>query len=97
MPQADALAAFETGIQALEVALYQAGVTDGQALPEGGISTAQEQADIAAAVSAAVGPLNDQITAMGLAKSQEDALLASVQGLVTQIQALFPVPVPATT
>lgn len=63
--------------------LYDAGYADGVASVQvGGVSQDQENADIAKSVAAAVGPLNDQIAALQLAKSQEDALLASVQASV---------------
>lgn len=89
--------------------LYDAGFSDGVAsvppppplqppqppLPQ----SKQEQLDIAAAVAAAVKPLQDQIVAMALVKDQEDALLAHVESSVATLQALFappPVlPVPA--
>lgn len=89
--KADALAT-----QALaDSALYDAGFSDGVASvappTDGtGISSDQEQADIAAAIK----PLQDQISALQLAKTQEDALLASVQSAVQSLAAILnPAPV----
>lgn len=64
--------------------------------PTGDVTQAQEQIDIAAAVAAAIGPLNDQITALQLAKSTEDALLASVQAAINGLAALLAPPAPIT-
>lgn len=92
MAQADALA-----VQAIaDLALYQSAFADGVASvasPTGDVTAAQEQLDIAAAVSAAVGPLNAQISALGLQVSQEQALLANVQAAAQAIiAALAPAP-----
>ncbi len=68
--------------------LYDAGFADGVASvasPTGDVTAAQEALDIAAAVATATGPLNTQISALQLSKTQEDALLASVK---TSAQAL---------
>lgn len=86
MSKADAIAA--CGVA--DEALYQVGFADGVASvssPSGDVTAAQEQLDIAAAVSAAVGPLNDQISALQLAKGQEDALLASVKDAAAKLLA----------
>ena len=45
----------------------------------GDVTPAQELLDIAAAVKAAVDPLNATITQMGVDKAKEDALLAAVK------------------
>lgn len=90
MAQADALAAQA----ASDLVLYQAGFADGVASvqsPNGDVTQAQEQLDIQAAVASAVQPLNDQISALQLAKGQEDQLLASVQSAAASLVALFPV------
>ena len=88
MSQVDALA-----VQAAaDLVLYQAAFADGVASvqsPNGDVTAAQEQIDIAAGVAAAVAPLNAQISAMQLAAQQESALLASVQAAVVAVQALF--------
>lgn len=60
----------------------------------GGISQQQEQADIDAAVQAATGPLNDQISALKLSKSQEDSLLKQVQDSAQALIALLTPPPP---
>ena len=90
MAQQDALAAQATA----DLILYNAGFADGVASVgssgSGEVTTAQEQIDIAAAVASAIAPLNTQITAMQLAKSQEDQLLASVQTAAQAVLALFP-------
>lgn len=68
--------------------LYDAGFADGVAsVPTAGsdVTSAQEALDIAAAIK----PLNDQISALQLSKSQEDALLASVQSATLAVVALF--------
>ena len=94
MAKQDALAA-----QAIaDGTLYDAGFTDGVASvgnPAGTVSSTQEQTDIAAAVAAAVQPLNDQIAAFKLAKTTEDALLASVQQAAAAVLALFTPATPA--
>ena len=70
--------------------LYDAGFADGVASVQvSGISQSQEQADIAAAVKAATDPLSTQISTLQLAKSQEDALLASVQASVQALVSLL--------
>lgn len=70
--------------------LYDAGFADGVAsITGGGVSAAQEQADIAAAVAAAVQPLNDQVAAMQLDQSKEDALLASIKAAALSLSALL--------
>ena len=77
--------------------LYDAGFNDGVASvasPTGDVTAAQEAIDIAAAVASAVKPLNDQIASLQLAKSSEDALLASVQSAANSLVALF-APAPA--
>lgn len=82
------LAAIQTGeTQVLTAAITQA-FNDGVASvgsPTGDVTAAQEQVDIAAAVTTATAPLNDQIIQMGLAKSAEDTLLASVKAQVAAI------------
>ena len=92
MAKIDALA-----IQAVaDGVLYDAGFADGVASvssPTGDVTQAQEQLDIAAAVKVATDPLNAQISALQLGKSQEDALLASVQ---TSVQALVVLLTPKT-
>lgn len=94
MAQADALAAQAVA----DGVLYQAGFSDGVASvvsPTGDVTAAQEALDIAAAVSAAIVPLNSQIAALGLQVSQEQGLLANVQAAAQAIiAALSPVPVP---
>ena len=68
------------------------------ASPTGDVTAAQEQLDIAAAVKAATDPLNAQISALQLAKSTEDQLLASVQTAAQALVALFnPPAAPAVT
>lgn len=72
--------------------LYDAGFADGVASvqsPTGDVTAAQEAIDIAAAVAAAVAPLNDQISALGVAKAAEDALLAQVKASVQSLVALL--------
>ena len=93
MAQADALAAQA----AADLVLYQAGFSDGVASvvsPTGDVTAAQEQLDIAAAVSAAVAPLNSQISSLQLQMSQEQALLASVQSACQAIVAALAPPAP---
>lgn len=89
MAKVDALA-----VQAVaDEALYDAGFADGVASvqsPNGDVTQAQEQLDIQAAVAVAIQPLNDQISALQLAKQQEDALLASVQVAAQALVAMFP-------
>jgi hypothetical protein len=78
--------------------LYDAGFADGVASvasPTGDVTAAQEQLDIQAAVATAVAPLNSQISALQLAKSTEDQLLASVQSAAEALVALFPVAQPS--
>lgn len=92
MAKADALAtqAVADGV------LYDAGFSDGVASvtsPTGDVTAAQEQLDIAAAVAQATAPLNSQIAALQLAKTTEDALLASVEAAAQAVVALF-VPAP---
>lgn len=88
MAKADALAAQAVA----DESLYNAGFVDGVASvgPTQTISPVQEQADIKAAVDAAVQPLNDEIAALQLAKSQEEALLASVQAAAVALLDLWP-------
>ncbi len=92
------MAAFQVKVmeeisKALEGA-YEQALLDQKALDavpaDGGVSPAQEAADIAVAIAAAVKPLNDQIAALQLAKESEDALLASVQVAAKSLAALFP-------
>lgn len=78
-------------------ALYDSAFADGVAsVPAGGggISPDQEKADIQAAVEMAIQPLNDQIAAMKLDKSKEDALLASVSAAAANLVALLNPPAP---
>lgn len=91
------IAAIQSGEQAVLTAAITQAFNDGEAQGStGGISAAQEASDIAAAVSSAVAPLNTQISSMQLAKSQEDALLASVQSAAQSLVALLaPAPAPA--
>lgn len=92
---ATALASVQSGEQTVLTSAFTQVWNDAIASvqsPTGDVTAAQEQIDIAAAVSAAVGPLNTQISAMQLAKSQEDALLASVQSAAQALVALFPAP-----
>lgn len=49
-----------------------------------GITPEQEAADIEAAVK----PLRDQVAALQLAKADEDAVLASLEDVITKIKAL---------
>lgn len=57
--------------------------------PAMGITPEQEALDIAAAVDAAVKPLQDQLAALGLAKADEDAAMLVLQDLVTKIKDLL--------
>lgn len=94
MSQTDALAVQATA----DLVLYNTAFADGVASvasPTGDVTAAQEQLDIAAAVSSAVAPLNAQITALQLSNTQELALLASVQSAAASLVALFS-PAPAT-
>lgn len=90
MAQASALA-----IQAAaDLILYNTGFADGVASvgsPTGDVTAAQEQLDIAAAVAAAVAPLNSQISALQLSVTQEQTLLASVESAAQALVLLFPV------
>lgn len=95
MAQASALA-----VQAsADLVLYQAGFTDGVASvasPTGDVTAAQEAIDIAAAVAAAIAPLNTSISALQLQVGQEQTLLANVQAAAQAIiTALTPAPAPA--
>ena len=93
------LAAIQSGEQAVLTAALTQAFNDGAAsVAAGGITPAQEQLDIAAAVSSAVAPLNSQISSLQLSVSQEQALLASVQSAVAALLALInpPPPPPAS-
>ena len=88
MAKADALSVQSTA----DSILYDAGFSDGVSSvqsPSGDVTAAQEQIDIAAAVSSATAPLNAQITALNLAKTTEDALLASVKSAAASLAALL--------
>ena len=99
MTQADSVAAGLAAIQAgMSAALGQCYADGVASVPPivGEVTAAQEALDIAAAVKAAVDPLNASIAAMQLDKQKEDALLASVQSAAQALVALIspPAPVP---
>ncbi len=84
------LAAISTGQTTVLTAAITQAFNDGVASvasPTGDVTSAQEAIDIAAAVKAAVDPLNTTITAANLAKTTEDALLAAVKASVTTLLA----------
>jgi hypothetical protein len=88
MAKSDALAAQAVA----DGVLYDAGFSDGVASvqsPTGDVTAAQEQLDIAAAVASAVAPLNAQISALQLAATQEQALLASVEAAAQSLISLL--------
>ncbi len=94
MSKVDALAAQATA----DGTLYDTAFADGVAsvgLPSGTVGAVQEQADIAAAVKTASDPLNAQISALQLAKTTEDALLAQVQTSLQTVVNLFTPVAPA--
>lgn len=55
----------------------------------GGISPAQEAADIAKAVADALKPVQDSLAALQLAKTAEDALVAQVKAALQSVAALL--------
>lgn len=101
MALSDTVAAQLLAIQTGETAVLTAAITqafqDGETeAGSGGITSAQEQIDIAAAVATATAPLNAQISGLQLAATQEQALLASVQAAAAALVALLNPPAPTT-